>query len=142
MYKSCVVVTMSNAECQKFQIPQMLRLKISLFLVHNVPMLLFDFSVFFFSFFLFPGHPVKMVKKCVGIEASEVCDDPRYSIVLLENARFHIEEEGKGTSRISHFAFRVSRFVFRVLNWQLTLRDAWLLANQRVGHEEAEDGQS
>ncbi|XP_018321623.1 phosphoglycerate kinase isoform X1 [Agrilus planipennis] len=34
---------------------------------------------------------------CVGTEVEDVCKDPKPgSIILLENLRFHIEEEGKG----------------------------------------------
>lgn len=34
---------------------------------------------------------------CVGAEVEAVCaDPPAGSIILLENLRFHIEEEGKG----------------------------------------------
>ena len=41
--------------------------------------------------------PVAMMKDCVGAEAEAACADPAPgSIILLENLRFHVEEEGKG----------------------------------------------
>ena len=34
---------------------------------------------------------------CVGKDVEEACKDPSPgSVILLENLRFHIEEEGKG----------------------------------------------
>lgn len=39
---------------------------------------------------------VKFVPKCVGPEAETACGAPTPgSVILLENLRFHIEEEGK-----------------------------------------------
>merc|ERR1719163_2774325 len=41
--------------------------------------------------------PVTMMKDCVGAEVEAACADPAPgSIILLENLRFHVEEEGKG----------------------------------------------
>ena len=41
--------------------------------------------------------PVAMMKDCVGAEVEAACADPAPgSIILLENLRFHVEEEGKG----------------------------------------------
>ena len=41
--------------------------------------------------------PVAMMKDCVGTEVEAACADPAPgSIILLENLRFHVEEEGKG----------------------------------------------
>jgi len=43
------------------------------------------------------GCPVEMLKDCVGAEVEAACADPKPgSIFLLENLRFHVEEEGKG----------------------------------------------
>jgi len=43
------------------------------------------------------GKPVKFVPECFGPVAEEACKDPEAgSIILLENLRFHVEEEGKG----------------------------------------------
>ncbi|KAG8144320.1 hypothetical protein E2320_012847 [Naja naja] len=43
------------------------------------------------------GRDVKFLKDCVGSEVEAACADPADgSIILLENLRFHVEEEGKG----------------------------------------------
>ena len=43
------------------------------------------------------GKPVIFVPECVGPEAEAVCKAPAAgSIILLENLRWHVEEEGKG----------------------------------------------
>lgn len=43
------------------------------------------------------SRPVKFLKDCVGDETEAACADPEPGTVfLLENLRFHIEEEGKG----------------------------------------------
>merc|ERR1712003_478272 len=43
------------------------------------------------------GKPVTFCKDCVGPEVEAACADPAPgSVILLENLRFHIEEEGKG----------------------------------------------
>jgi phosphoglycerate kinase len=40
---------------------------------------------------------VKFLHDCVGPEVEKACDDPEPgSIILLENLRFHVEEEGRG----------------------------------------------
>ena len=37
------------------------------------------------------------MEDCVGEKVESICKDPQPgSIILLENLRFHIEEEGKG----------------------------------------------
>jgi len=42
------------------------------------------------------GKPVTMLEDCVGADVEKACADPAPgSIILLENVRFHIEEEGK-----------------------------------------------
>jgi len=43
------------------------------------------------------GKDVKFLNDCVGTEVEEACKDPAPgSIILLENLRFYVEEEGKG----------------------------------------------
>uniref|UniRef100_A0A5S6QIB4 Phosphoglycerate kinase n=1 Tax=Trichuris muris TaxID=70415 RepID=A0A5S6QIB4_TRIMR len=43
------------------------------------------------------GKPVKFLTDCIGPEVEEACKQPPPgSIFLLENLRFHVEEEGKG----------------------------------------------
>merc|ERR1719235_395560 len=43
------------------------------------------------------GKPVTFLKDCVGAEVEAACADPAAgSVILLENLRFHVEEEGKG----------------------------------------------
>lgn len=43
------------------------------------------------------GKNVQFLKDCVGPEVEAACaDPPAGSIILLENLRFHVEEEGKG----------------------------------------------
>jgi phosphoglycerate kinase len=42
------------------------------------------------------GHPVKFLNDCVGAEVEAACAEAKPGdIILLENLRFHIEEEGK-----------------------------------------------
>jgi len=43
------------------------------------------------------GKKVTLMKDCVGAEVEAACADPAVgSIILLENLRYHVEEEGKG----------------------------------------------
>merc|ERR1712137_651367 len=43
------------------------------------------------------GKPVTFLKDCCGAEVEAACADPAAgSVILLENLRFHVEEEGKG----------------------------------------------
>merc|ERR1712137_1237872 len=43
------------------------------------------------------GRPVQLMKDVVGPEVENACADPAPgSVILLENSRFYIEEEGKG----------------------------------------------
>jgi len=43
------------------------------------------------------GKPVTFLEDCVGAEVEAACADPAPgSVFLLENLRFHVEEEGKG----------------------------------------------
>jgi phosphoglycerate kinase len=42
------------------------------------------------------GRPVTFLDDCVGPKVEEACANPAHgSVILLENLRFHIEEEGK-----------------------------------------------
>jgi phosphoglycerate kinase len=43
------------------------------------------------------GHPITFLEDCVGKATEDACANPTPgSVFLLENLRFHIEEEGKG----------------------------------------------
>ena len=43
------------------------------------------------------ARPVSFIGDCVGPEAEAACaDPPQGSVLLLENLRYHVEEEGKG----------------------------------------------
>lgn len=40
---------------------------------------------------------MQFLEDCVGADIEAVCADPAPgSVILLENLRFHVEEEGKG----------------------------------------------
>jgi len=55
------------------------------------------------------GKPVTFVPSCVGADAEAACADPAEgSILVLENLRWHAEEEGKGASEEQIAAFRAS----------------------------------
>jgi phosphoglycerate kinase len=55
------------------------------------------------------GAPVRFLSDCVGPEVERVCSDlAPGSIVLLENLRFHAEEEGKGAEASQIESFRAS----------------------------------
>uniref|UniRef100_K3WVY5 Phosphoglycerate kinase n=1 Tax=Globisporangium ultimum (strain ATCC 200006 / CBS 805.95 / DAOM BR144) TaxID=431595 RepID=K3WVY5_GLOUD len=42
-------------------------------------------------------RPITFLKDCVGSEVEAACADPQEgTVILLENLRFHVEEEGKG----------------------------------------------
>lgn len=46
------------------------------------------------------NRPVKFLKDCVGAEVEAECADPAAgSVILLENLRYHLEEEGKGVDK-------------------------------------------
>jgi len=46
---------------------------------------------------LLPGHPVKFLPDCVGPEVEQACQALKPGeVALLENLRFHVEEEGTG----------------------------------------------
>merc|ERR1719188_275125 len=43
------------------------------------------------------GKPVTFLSDCCGAEVEAACADPAPgSVILLENLRFHVEEEGRG----------------------------------------------
>ena len=43
------------------------------------------------------GRDVKFLDDCVGATVEQECaDPPEGSVILLENLRFYVEEEGKG----------------------------------------------
>ena len=43
------------------------------------------------------GRDVTFLSDCVGLEVEAACASPAPgSVILLENLRFHVEEEGKG----------------------------------------------
>jgi len=45
------------------------------------------------------GTDVTFLKDCVGPEVEAACADPKQgSVILLENLRYHVEEEGKGVA--------------------------------------------
>eukprot|EP00808_Paulinella_micropora_P004606 g63282.t1 len=46
------------------------------------------------------GRPVKFLPDCVGPEVQAACKAPaKGTVILLENLRFHIEEQGKGKDK-------------------------------------------
>ena len=50
-----------------------------------------------FTLVLLLNRPVTFLNDCVGSEVESACADPAPgSVILLENLRFHLEEEGKG----------------------------------------------
>ncbi|KAL5012158.1 hypothetical protein ScPMuIL_010709, partial [Solemya velum] len=55
------------------------------------------------------GKKVKMLSDCVGPEVEATCANPADgSVILLENLRFHIEEEGKGVDADGKKVFMIS----------------------------------
>jgi phosphoglycerate kinase len=55
------------------------------------------------------GVPVRFLPECVGPEVEGACSDLKPgSVVLLENLRYHLEEEGKGATKEQIAAFRAS----------------------------------
>jgi phosphoglycerate kinase len=55
------------------------------------------------------GVPVRFLSDCVGPEVERACSDLKPGdVVLLENLRYHLEEEGKGASKEQIAAFRAS----------------------------------
>ena len=48
---------------------------------------------------MIPVRSVEFLSDCVGPEVEAKCaDPPTGSVFLLENLRFHVEEEGKGVN--------------------------------------------
>lgn len=61
------------------------------------------------------------LEDCVGPEVEAACADPAPgSVILLENLRFHVEEEGKGVDA-SGAKVRVAK-VFFFFKWVLHVR--------------------
>jgi len=55
------------------------------------------------------GVPVRFLPDCVGPEIERACSDLKPgSVVLLENLRFYLEEEGKGATKEQIAAFKAS----------------------------------
>jgi phosphoglycerate kinase len=55
------------------------------------------------------GVPVRFLSDCVGPEVERACSDLKPgAVVLLENLRYHLEEEGKGATKEQVAAFRAS----------------------------------
>jgi len=55
------------------------------------------------------GVPVRFLPDCVGPEIERACSDlAPGSVVLLENLRYHAEEEGKGATKEQIAAFKAS----------------------------------
>jgi phosphoglycerate kinase len=55
------------------------------------------------------GVPVRFLSDCVGPEVERACSDLKPgAVVLLENLRYHLEEEGKGATKDQIAAFRAS----------------------------------
>ena len=46
---------------------------------------------------IFVFRKVEFLSDCVGEEVEKICENPSTgTVILLENLRFHVEEEGKG----------------------------------------------
>jgi len=55
------------------------------------------------------GAPVRFLPDCVGPDIERACSDlVPGNVVLLENLRFHLEEEGKGATKEQIAAFKAS----------------------------------
>ena len=58
---------------------------------------------------MFISRPVQFLRDCVGPETEAACADPLPgSVILLENLRFHIEEEGKNKQNV---IFRINSII-------------------------------
>ena len=60
---------------------------------------------------------VQFLPDCVGPEVEKACEDPKPgSVFLLENLRFHLEEEGKGVdasgNKVWYWKLQYYIFVF------------------------------
>ena len=55
--------------------------------------------IFLFPFINYYYRDVQFLSDCVGADVEAACADPAPgSVILLENLRFHVEEEGKGVN--------------------------------------------
>lgn len=69
---------------------------------------------------------MEFLSDCVGAEVEAKCaDPPAGSVFLLENLRFHLEEEGKGVNEAGE------KVVFK--NTQ-TFKEAWWSINWIIHH--------
>lgn len=60
------------------------------------------------------ARDVTFLNDCVGPEVEQACADPKEgSVILLENLRFYVEEEGKGVDEKGN---KVCNELQRVLN--------------------------
>jgi phosphoglycerate kinase len=60
-------------------------------------LLVLDYQIAQVSLCLVLHRDVLFLKDCVGPEVEKACASPAAgSVILLENLRFHVEEEGKG----------------------------------------------
>lgn len=68
------------------------------------------------------GREIQFLNDCMGAEVEAACaDPPSGTIILLENLRFHIEEEGKGIGTDGNkvnalFSYCVSYYWCNALN--------------------------
>lgn len=66
------------------------------------------------------GKPVKFLEDCVGEKVEAECADPEAgSVILLENLRFHVEEEGKGVDKDGN-KIKASKDAVQVFQQSLT----------------------
>ncbi|KAI0982367.1 hypothetical protein GJ496_006417 [Pomphorhynchus laevis] len=62
---------------------------------------------------------IQFLSDCTGSEVEEACKDPKHgSIILLENLRFHMEEEGKG---VDEAGFKVKADKLNINRFRLSL---------------------
>lgn len=59
------------------------------------------------------NRDITFLEDCVGPDVEKACaDPPKGSVILLENLRFHVEEEGKGVDASgSKVVFSLSRSI-------------------------------
>lgn len=68
------------------------------------------------------------MEDCVGPDVEAACADPAPgSVILLENLRFHVEEEGKGVDASGAKVVRIAR---SDSNWFLTWITIWFRSRQ------------
>lgn len=59
-------------------------------------------------------RPVEFLSDCVGAEVEAKCaDPPAGSVFLLENLRFHLEEEGKGVNEAGEKVVFKNTWIFK-----------------------------